>query len=96
MGRWFVFWPQRQLGSNSRQEMNERVKKFALECGAWNQVYGDQNFRIKETFDVEKFAQLIVQECALIADTERSNSVGCGYITKTNGMRIKEHLGVES
>jgi hypothetical protein len=44
----------------------------------------------------EKFAELIVQECAEIADTERSNSVGCGYITKTNGMRIKEHFGVAS
>jgi hypothetical protein len=43
----------------------------------------------------KKFAELIVRECAEIADTERSNSVGCGYITKTNGMRIKEHFGVE-
>ena len=44
---------------------------------------------------LNKFAQLIVAECAEIADTERPNSVGCGYITKTNGMRIKEHFGVE-
>ena len=44
---------------------------------------------------VQEFAQLIVAECAKIADTERSNSVGCGYITKTNGMRIKEHFGLE-
>jgi hypothetical protein len=43
----------------------------------------------------QKLAELIVRECALISDTERSNSVGCGYITKTNGMRIKEHFGVE-
>jgi hypothetical protein len=76
--------------------MNERVEKFARECGAWNQVYGNRNFMIDEHFDIEKFAELIVQECALIADTERSNSVGCGYITKTNGMRIKEHFGVAS
>ena len=76
--------------------MNERVEKFARECGAWNQVYGNRNFMIDEHFDIEKFAELIVQECALIADTERSNSIGCGYITKTNGMRIKEHFGVTS
>ena len=75
--------------------MNERVEKFARECGAWNQVYGNRNFMIDEHFDIEKFAELIVQECALIADTERSNSVGCGYITKTNGMRIKEHFELE-
>ena len=76
--------------------MNERVEKFARECGAWNQVYGNRNFMIDEHFDIEKFAELIVQECALIADTERSNSTGCGYITKTNGMKIKEHFGVAS
>ena len=75
--------------------MNERVEKFARECGAWNQVYGNRNFMIDEHFDIEKFARLMVQECALIADTERSNSIGCGYITKTNGMRIKEHFGLE-
>jgi hypothetical protein len=76
--------------------MNERVEKFARECGAWNQVYGNRTFMIDEHFDIEKFAELIVGECAEIADTERSNSVGCGYITKTNGMRIKEHFGVET
>jgi uncharacterized protein involved in copper resistance len=75
--------------------MNERVEKFARECGAWNQVYGNRTFIIDEHFDIEKFARLIVQECAEIADTERSNSIGCGYITKTNGIRIKEHFGLE-
>jgi hypothetical protein len=45
--------------------------------------------------DLERFAEKIVRQCAEIADTERPNSVGCGYITKTNGMRIKEHFGVE-
>ena len=75
--------------------MNERVEKFARECGAWNQVYGNRTFMIDEHFDIEQFSRLIVRECALIADTERPNSVGCGYITKTNGMRIKEHFGLE-
>jgi len=75
--------------------MNERVEKFARECGAWHQVYDQKRFMHDHNFDIERFAQLIVQECALVADTERSNLVGCGYITKTNGMRIKEHFGVE-
>ena len=75
--------------------MNERIEKFARECGAWNQVYGNRTFMIDEHFDIEKFAESIVGECAEIADTERSNSLGCGYITKTNGMRIKEHFGLE-
>jgi len=75
--------------------MNERLKQLAIECNAWEQVYNPHKFMVDRTFDVEKFADLIVEECAEIADTERSNSVGCGYITKTNGMRIKEHFGVE-
>lgn len=44
---------------------------------------------------LDLFAELIIQECAQIADTETPNGVGCGYITKTKGMRIKEHFGVE-
>lgn len=46
-------------------------------------------------YQVNEFAELIVRECAAIADQERPNSVGCGYITKTKGMSIKEHFGVE-
>ena len=47
-------------------------------------------------FDKEKFAQLIVQECAGIADIKRDTSAGCGYVTQTTGQRIKKHFGVES
>jgi hypothetical protein len=43
----------------------------------------------------KKFAELIVKECAQVADAERPSLLGCGYITKTTGMRIKEHFGVE-
>ena len=75
--------------------MNERLKQLAIECNAWEQVYNPHKFMVDRTFDVEKFADLIVKDCAGIADTERSNSVGCGYITKTNGMRIKEHFRVK-
>ena len=46
-------------------------------------------------FDAEKFAELIVKECASIADQERPNSLGCGYITKTKGRLILDHFGVE-
>ena len=47
------------------------------------------------TENLTKFAELIVQECAEIADVERPSSLGCGYITKTKGMLIKQHFGVE-
>lgn len=44
--------------------MNKRLEELALECGAWNQVYGDRNFMLDEHFDIKKFAQLVIQECA--------------------------------
>ena len=75
--------------------MNDRIQELALECGAWHQVYGQRNFMIDEHFDIEQFAELIVRQCAEIADVERPNSIGCGYITKTKGMLIKENFGVE-
>lgn len=70
--------------------MNERIKALAEQCRG-----NPMTSEFEPRFDKEKFAELIIAECAIIADTERSNSVGCGYITKTNGMRIKEHFGVE-
>jgi len=66
--------------------MNERVEKFARESGAWNQVYGNRTFMIDEHFDIEKFARLIVRECAEIADK--------GWAAP--GIQIKQHFGVES
>lgn len=45
-------------------------------------------------FDEEKFARLIIEECANIADVETKNPAGCGYITKTKGMNIREHFGI--
>ena len=74
--------------------MNDQIKELALKCGAWHQVYAQQNFMLDEHFDIAKFAELIVRQCAEIADVERPNSIGCGYITKTKGMLIREHFGV--
>ena len=68
--------------------MNERVEKFARECGAWNQVYGNRTFMIDEHFDIEKFTELIVQECVGIAD--EYDGVGSTIVS-----RIKKHFEVE-
>lgn len=71
---------------NLIQQLAEQAKKSVpqgLAVDKWIEVYN------------EKFAELIVRECAVIADQEGPNYVGCGYITKTKGMRIKEHFGVE-
>jgi len=68
--------------------MNERFKQLSLLAGGSH--YPSINPDMQQ-----KFGELIVQECARIADTERDNSVGCGYITKTKGMLIKEYFGID-
>ena len=69
--------------------MNQQIEKFARECGAWNQVYGNRTFMIDEHFDIEKFAELIVRECAGKVDWILAEG------GKTQGDLIKEHFGVE-
>jgi hypothetical protein len=68
--------------------MNERFKHLSLMAGGSH--YPSINPDLQQ-----KFAELIVRECASIADTERDTSLGCGYITKTKGMLILEHFGIE-
>jgi hypothetical protein len=66
--------------------MNERLKEIAVTAQVEHCI---SHVRLEE------FARLIILECAGIADIEKSNSLGCGYITKTKGILIKEHFGVE-
>jgi len=44
--------------------MNKRVKELALKCGAWHQVYGNREFMIDEHFDIVKFREMVIRECA--------------------------------
>ena len=54
--------------------MNQRIKELALEC-----------YSPYSNFDHERFAELIVKECAEIADK--------GWAAP--GIQIKQHFGVE-
>ena len=76
-----------------RQALNESVST-PVESIIASRIDDHGIVEIPNTF-AEKFAELIVAECASIADIEKSNLIGCGYITKTKGMLIKEHFGVE-
>jgi hypothetical protein len=65
--------------------MNKRIQKLLTpKLKEWGGGLGD-NF----SEELEKFAELIVQECVGIAD--HSNITGKSII----GQRIKEHFGVE-
>jgi hypothetical protein len=48
--------------------MNKKIEELALQCGAWHQVYDQKRFMVDRKFDVEKFAELIVLECAKRVD----------------------------
>ena len=77
--------------------MNERVEKFARECGAWNQVYGNRTFMIDEHFDIEQFSRLIVREClSIVDDAERggSNEVWDNAVEFIR-RDLKEHFGLQ-
>lgn len=69
--------------------MHKTIEDLAAKCGfRSNPDLYDRN----QSFDIPGFAELIIKECARIADIEVSNPAGCGYITKTAGMRIREHF----
>ena len=65
--------------------MNERIKEFINRATIveYNETFNLETSR----FDREKFAELIVWECAMVASTETSDD-GVGEV-------IKEHFGIE-
>ena len=65
--------------------MNERIKEFINRATIveYNETFNFETSR----FDREKFAELIVWECAMIASTETSDD-GVGEV-------IKEHFGIK-
>ena len=78
--------------------MNERIKQLIEQAGAKElgaDLYGGEFIGAIRLDFLEKFAEFLIKECAEIADYERPNSIGCGYITKTKGTMIKEHFGVK-
>ena len=85
--------------------MNERIEKLAFEAGLkWKAQpphYTNTNnpidFPVSANRDLEKFAELIVQECMEVAGKDWHTPDGWGY---TFGQKkaiefIKEHFGVE-
>ena len=74
--------------------MNERIRQLAEQADKWSQTmtwssdpkYGDMP--VSDLFN-EKFAELIVRECAKIADS--ADESACEWI----GGNILTHFGVE-
>ena len=68
--------------------MNERIKELALQAGF-------KTDRLGHLFggdDIEKFAELIVKECADVADCTGMAFPVNGWVV---GDKIRKHFGVE-
>ena len=80
--------------------MNEKIMKLSeqaeeyIELPMPDEVYhmGDDVFRKHKIFNTERFAELIVRECAEFADEHNSEVEG---VTLGVGNAIKQHFGVE-
>ena len=74
--------------------MNERIRTLAEQAGFRSDVTvtDGNNKRIdtKTSIALEKFAELVVRECAKLADEPTSRPF------QSYGVMIKEHFGVES
>ena len=70
--------------------MNKRIKELAEQCRT---EYRNGHGGYIEQFDEEKFAELIVRECANICFSEaQGHNMAFG---EHCGVVIKEHFGVE-
>jgi hypothetical protein len=73
--------------------MNEQIRKLGVEAGLYVDLSGTPWPRAMSAEDCEaaykKFAELIVQECSLVADRARAEDMEWNI-----GEIIKEHFGV--
>jgi len=68
--------------------MNERLQELAEQAEEWNEDGGKNKYKV----NLEKFAELIVQECSRIVDDWVNNEDnGKNYPSD----KIKEHFGVK-
>jgi hypothetical protein len=70
--------------------MNERIKELAKQSGM--DIYGLGLDRIKWEDTVEEFAELIVKECADVAEESAIGETIYGWMVAN---RIKRHFGVK-
>ena len=74
--------------------MNERIRELARQ--ATTIEYGVDNGFDRVTFNKEKFAELIVAECAqAVFDTELDDCCSDGDIICAVSFHLKKHFGVE-
>ena len=78
--------------------MNERIKLLAEQVGAVQNVLamGRHDGVLFTETELEKFAELIVQECAQVSEDDITDGDACCTNTADRIARqIKQHFGVE-
>ena len=77
--------------------MNERIKLLAVEAGA---VYSNDHAVSLLDDEIEKFAELIIDECLRMCDCAEVSLLEHSYPREADGASsvkifIKEHFGIE-
>lgn len=79
--------------------MNERIRDLGTQAGLYVDLNGTPWPRAMSAEDCEaaykKFAELIVQECCDVLQTETIRHDGYGYNQGALHQKIKQHFGVE-
>jgi hypothetical protein len=73
--------------------MNERIAKLAMQANSHHDNFFDLNYKELDVF-LEKFAELIVQECAQQCWTV-SELESKGFVVSECAKKIRKHFGVE-
>lgn len=74
--------------------MNKLIKELIEQCTA--QEFSDCTGGF-ETFDKEKFAKLIIEECATFVDSAFDIDEHSGEVVSyADGGQLKKHFGIES
>ena len=71
--------------------MNERIDKLLVKAGAY---FGGEGVDYNN-FDPNKFAELIVRECAFIAQNKDDTEIDLRFGRGVAAFKILEHFGVE-
>jgi hypothetical protein len=69
-------------------DMNERIRQLQIQAEAAADEIFDRKGKMYGEIVMEKFAELIVKECANVVDTAISDG-------GVDGRSLKEHFGVE-
>ena len=70
--------------------MNERIKELEVQC--WDDIAPEWAENVRMVFNIEKFAELIVRECAELTLDHKNDDYYAGWLDYRD--EILKHFGV--